>query len=359
MIRVILRNPLDKKDTVDYTIQPNDTLLAKDWTVALTDILKQNLHLEKNYCFMGFPDTVRNLDILCKEVNRHIERINKGKIGYRIEEYFVPEALMFDETYDEMVGTDDQLLMKHHAFNALHEHFEVLQGTVENISDYYHKADPIVKYSIRQLNNLCHEMENVCLSKIKKRRNPMWVRPSQITTFLNAKREFLKDVHRQGFLTNSYDRVFGGVYMHWCQIGKTYFEVWRDEDAPELTETVCSAITQLKYYSGEFDIEWARDVVYGGPQPWHDEDIDEFMEWCKMNGVDTNDPNNSLGYLPLGQVNLQQSFGTKQPEKIWEILGSHLDICAIESNGVITKYDYNWADIDFEVLQMKKLGLMQ
>jgi len=70
----------------------------------------------------------------------------------------------------------------------------------------------------------------------------------------------LTDEHRQGFLTNGYDRVFGGVYMHWTQIGKTLFEVFRDEHAPELTATVCEAITELKYFSGEFDVEWGKSV---------------------------------------------------------------------------------------------------
>ena len=47
--------------------------------------------------------------------------------------------------------------------------------------------------------------------------------------------------------------------MHWCQIGKTLMEVYRDEGAPVLTDTVCEAITHLKYYSGEFDVEWGND----------------------------------------------------------------------------------------------------
>jgi hypothetical protein len=66
---------------------------------------------------------------------------------------------------------------------------------------------------------------------------------------------------KQGFVTNGYDRQFGHVYMHWAQIGKTLFEVWRDEGAPDLTDTVCKAINSLEYYSGEFDIEWGKDVT--------------------------------------------------------------------------------------------------
>jgi len=70
--------------------------------------------------------------------------------------------------------------------NRLHNYFEVLQGTVENLSPYYKYADYDTKYAIRQLNNICHEIENLCLSQRKQSTAPEWIRPSQITTFLQC-----------------------------------------------------------------------------------------------------------------------------------------------------------------------------
>lgn len=356
-IKVVLQNPLDKSDTVDYTIVPNDTLLARDWRTALKDILRNQLHLEKNFCFLGFPDNPRNVEYICNELNSFIEVINRNLPNYRIEEYFVPQAVMFDETYDDVFSHSHELV-KHDILNRLHNHFEVLQGTVGAISDYYNRADSYTKYSIRQLNNLCHEMESLCLSIKNKRSAPEWIRPSQITTFLHAPRLELKDEHREGFLTNGYDRVFGGVYMHWCQIGKTYFEVFNDEGAPVLDDTICEAITQLEYYSGEFDIEWARDVTYSSGTHWHKEDIDRYHIWLDENGIDRTDPMNSLGYLPLAQVDHKSSFGTTDVDEIWNILNNHLDICRIEVDDVGCDFSYSWTDIDHRVQQMKQLGLM-
>ena len=143
------------------------------------------------------------------------------------------------------------------------------ERAVWSLSDYYRQANYETKYAIRQLNNICHELETLILSKRKLATFPQWVRPSQITTFINAHRYDLTDEHRKLFAVNGYDRVLGGVYMHWTQIGKTYYEVFRDEGAPELTNTVCEAITNLKYYSGEFDVEWGNDIVYGSPSSWH------------------------------------------------------------------------------------------
>jgi hypothetical protein len=195
-------------------------------------------------------------------------------------------------------------------------------------------------------------MENLILSQRKLTTNPYWVRPSQITTFLQAQRYELKDEHRQGFLTNGFDRVLGGVYMHWTQIGKTLYEVFRDEHAPELTETVCEAITELRYYSGEFDVEWGNNITLGGGHFWHDKEQSAFREWLINNNRDPADPKLSLGYLPLGQIDLTGSFGTTDYKTIWDTLSSHLDIYRIEIDGVSADFDYCWSDATYKQMQI-------
>ena len=121
---------------------------------------------------MGFPLQTRGLNQMLPELNRHIRAINKSNLDYRIEEHFTPESVWFDPK--EYTFDRDPDYFKHGIMNNLHNHFEVLQGTVENISEYYTQADPYVKYSIRQLNNLCHEIESHVLSKVKHSRNPHW-----------------------------------------------------------------------------------------------------------------------------------------------------------------------------------------
>ena len=61
-IKVVLRNPLDPTDLVDYTIRSEDHALAQDWELALKNLLQSGNLLEKNFCFMGFPTTARTLD---------------------------------------------------------------------------------------------------------------------------------------------------------------------------------------------------------------------------------------------------------------------------------------------------------
>ncbi len=385
-VKIVLRNPVDKKQTVDYTIQSYDTALSSDWLVALkNDIVLPNLMLEKTFCFLGFPHTHRNLDFLCKELNAHIQCINEfnltekwqkaGLEPYIIEEWFSPDSVRFGNEYTVADyekfknSTPDRLNLglriKHHIMNVLHNHFERLQGTVWEPSLYYQLADIRVKYAIRNLNLLCHEMESLILSQRKLIQAPDWVRPSQITSFVNVPRRELTDSHRSGF-ENGYDRRFGEVYMHWTQIGKTLMEVYHDEGAPDLTVgddptditvgsgTTCEAINSLKYYSGEFDIEWAKDVTYNDA-PWHREHIDGFYNWLDRNGIDYTNPKLSLGYIPIAQVELKNSFGTDDMHSIWKILGDHLDIYKIEIDGVSATYDYNWTEHNYHQLQMDQL----
>jgi hypothetical protein len=373
-VKVTLRDPIHRDNQLTYTIVPEDNELSRDWQQALIDILQKNLHLEKNFCFLGFPHSPRTVDYLCDQLNRFVTWINyynrtdkwqaAGLEPYWIEEVFTDNTVRFPNDPD--LG-DKQCCIKHDILNRLHNHFELLQGTVWNLSPYYKAADWTTRYAIRQLNLLCHELESLILSQRKLILNPLWVRPSQITTFVHAPRHRLTDEHRKGFTCNRYDRVLGGVYMHWTQIGKTLFEVFRDESAPKLnigsdatdisvgSGATCEAINSLKYYSGEFDVEWARDVVRGGPHPWHDQEQVRFESWLSENGLSKDDVRLSLGYLKIGQVDLNSSFGTEDPEQIWQQLGLHLDIYSIEINDVIGVFDYAWTDSDHESKQIEKL----
>jgi hypothetical protein len=342
LIKVTLRNPLDHTDQIGYTIQVFDNPLAQDWYQALQEILVNGNLLEKNFCFLGFPDTARDINYLCRELNIAIDTINNFFDDYKIEETYSPDTIR--------TGLDpNQDLMNH-----LHNHFERLQGTVWDLSNYYKRADYDTKYAIRQLNNICHELESLMLSIRKKHNMPDWVRSSQITTFLQSIRYELNDEHRQLFVANGYDRQFGGVYMHWTQIGKTLFEVFRDEGAPKLDATVCEAITELKYYSGEFDIEWGNSVYLNGPFPWHNNEQSQFTQWLQTNGLDPRDPKLSLGYLPLGQVDLS-IFADLSPTKIRETLGKYLDIYRIQAGDISNTFEYCWTDVDYKQKQIDKM----
>lgn len=345
-VNVTLRNPINKKDQLTYYIEVNDTELSRLWYTALVEILEQSRYLEKNFCFLGFPDSQRNLEYICKELTWAKETINRFfKSDYNIKENYTPTLLR----------DPDSLKPNQDLMNSLHNHFEHLQGTVWGLSDFYKSADYETKFAIRQLNNLCHEAESLMLSQRKKKTAPEWVRPSQITTFLNARRLEYPQQFKQTFHESKYDRRLGEVYLHWSQIGKTLYEVFRDEKGADIDKVVCDAITHLRYYSGEFDIEWARDVCYNGEHPWYNDEMAKFRPWLERNGFDPTNPDYNFGYHPVGQVNLIKSFGTTDVEKIWNLLSGHLDIYKISAGNIEVTYDYSWTDLDYYQQQIDRL----
>ena len=356
----LVRVGLDDKA---YYIQTYDTPLGERWMEALKDNLKQKRILEKNFCFLGFADSKRDLTHLVKELNKSVEQINSFTFDPPYEKIhpFVRDDFQYSRNLP--IGRNDDgehlgLKLKHESCNLLHRHFEELQGTAWDISKYYKQADAETKYAIRQLNNICHEIESWVNADRKKAIDPEWIRASQITTFLNAPRHDLHEEDFELFKQNRYDRDMGGVYLHWSQVGKTLYEVFRDEHAPKMTDTLCSEINHQKYYSGEFDIEWGQTIT----EQTHDfkkQEMDEYRAWLKDNGYDWEDPKLSLGYIKIGQVDLQRTFGTSATFKeIYEIMSKNLNITSIKtmSNRTIEcAYPYTLESDDWRQIQIEGL----
>ncbi len=371
-MKITYRNPLDLTDTLDVYFATYSNPFYKRWEEQLVKLIKEDYHLEKNYCFMGFVDSPRNINYLCEQINHSIGVINRfntsnkwGNAGlepYAIQDHFDCDSVMYSADYPTGVCEDGKemekpgLRMKHDAMNRLHRYFEDLQGEAWNLSPYYKVADHETKYAIRQLNDLCHELENYILSYRKSFVEPEWQRPSQINTWLQAPRVDLHEEDYELFKVNNFDRQCGGVYLHWSQVGKTHIEVFRDEDGKDIDDATCSTINALRYYSGCFDIEWGKDVLESDAHAtWHKEEQKLFHEWLQRNGFDPNDPKLSLGFIKLAQCNLNRSFGTKEPLEIWKILSKYQDVYKIEIADVIGTFDYVWSDPNYAQMQIKKM----
>ena len=349
-------------DDISYDVSIYDTDLAPRWLEALEDNLRSKRILEKNFCFLGFAGSKRNLSFLCGELNRAIAQINSFTFQPSYEKIhpFMPDDFQYSDKLptglcpdgDEMAKPG--LRLKHDACNLLHRYFEELQGTAWQISYYYKQADHETKYAIRQLNNICHEIENYVLSHRKSIVDPDWIRPSQITTFLNAPRYDLAEADFELFKTNRYDRELGGVYLHWSQVGKTLYEVFRDEHAPKMTEALCSEINHQKYYSGEFDIEWGQTIT----ESTHDFkqiEMHDYRSWLADNNYDWQDPRLSLGYIKIGQVDMDKTFGGMDYKEIYKTLSENLNIKSISTTNVTAEFPYTLDGDDWKKIQIESL----
>ena len=348
---------------LSYNIKVYDTLLGRRWIEALRDNLKNKRILEKNFCFLGYADSKRNLKFMCEELNKSIAQINSFAFNppYEHIDNFTSDDFQYNSVdYPvgrEMYGDFPGLKLKHDACNQLHRYFEELQGTAWELSPYYKQADTDTKYAIRQLNNLCHEIETWVLSDRKSVVNPDWIRPSQITTFLHSPRHDLHDQDFELFKQNRYRRELGGVYLHWSQVGKTLWEVFKDEGAPKMTEALCSEINHQKFYSGEFDIEWGQ-TIDEDTFDWKQAEMDDYRAWLKDNNYDWEDPKLSLGYIKIGQVDIESTFGGATFKEIYESMIHNLDIKKISVIGsAITEceYPYTLDSSDWQDIQKKAM----
>ena len=342
-IEITLRNR-DTDDLLTVWIDVADNSLSRRWLAALNDLLQKDLHLEKNYCFMGFPDGIRSGELVVAEINRSIRAIQTSSLDYRLEDHF---------TLANSINPD--LSINHAHFNQLHRYFEDLQGTSGAMSSYYEQADATTRWHIRQLNLLCHEFETWALSNRKALTAPEWMRPSQLMCWLNAPRFALEPEDLELFGIETINRSMGGVYVGVNKaVGKHHWEVYQDEGRDSrIGELVTTTLRTQTEAAGDFDIEWARDP---GAYEWQKLHLQRFREWLVINGFDPDDKTLTIGHPQVGQVDLAASFGTDNYRAIWAQLTDHLDVYQIKTSSAQAEYKYTWSDADYmhqQILALK------
>ena len=335
---------VDLEDLTVY-INVNNTSLSRRWLAALNELISNGHHLEKNYCFLGFPESDRNGSYLIDQINQSIDQINQAGLGYSIQDHFELAQVLTRE-----------LELDHDRFNHLHRYFEDLQGVSGHMSPYYTAADDRTRWHIRQLNLLCHEFESWALSWRKLHTAAEWVRPSQLMCWLNAPRFELVEEDYELFGIETINRSLGGVYVGVNKaVGKHHWEVFSDEGRDsriaELTTSTLRAQTEA---AGDFDIEWANNP---GAYEWQIKNLADFRVWLENNGFDPEDPSLTIGHPQVGQVDLVRSFGTEDYREIWAALNTRLNVTAIRTGDAEQVYPYTWADADYMENQIKCLGL--
>ena len=333
-----------KDSLLTVHIDVADNSLSHKWLAALNTLIRDNYHLEKNYCFFGFTQSQRNAEYLTEQMNSSIATINAANIGYQIDNYFSTANTI----------TPDTTLI-HDKLNYLHRYFEDLQGVSGAMSPFYTKADSTTRWHIRQLNLLCHEYESLVLSMRKALYAPAWQRPSQLMCWLHAPR-FLLDKHDyELFGVETINRPLGGVFVGVNKaVGKHHWEVFVDEANynPNMiidTLTTTTMRNQLEA-AGDFDIEWANNP---GPYDWQKKHLADFRTWLIKNGFDPDDKTLTIGHPQVAQVDLIRSFGTDNYVDIWNMLGTHLDVYKIRTSDATATYSYNWTDTDYPAQQIK------
>jgi hypothetical protein len=329
-----------------------DNSLSRKWLKALNLLLKDGYHLEKNYCFLGFANSDRTPEYICKQINTSIQAINASGIGYTIDDYFSVENTVVPGPIVRQEGKGGSLIQP--KLNKLHRYFEDLQGVAGAMSPYYTRADADTRWHIRQLNLLCHEYESLILSIRKYHTAPEWQRPSQLMCWLQAPRFELDAEDFELFGIDTLNRKFGGVYVGVNKaVGKHHWEVFNDEGKDSrLVELTTTTLKPQTLAAGDFDIEWARDP---GAFPWQQKQLVEFRQWLINNNFDPDDKSLTIGHPKVAQVNILASFGTTDYEKIWDQLANYQDVYKVQTSTAGSTYTYRWSDPDYQQQQTRIL----
>ena len=330
-------------NTLTVYIDVEDNSLSRKWLTAVNDIVRNNLHLEKNYCWLGWAESKRDPEYLCTQINRSVHAVNSANLGYVIQDFFSPANTIADNN-----GID------HAHMNHLHRYFEDLHGTAGAISPYYTAADDYTRWHVRQLNLLCHELESLVLSIRKAKTAPEWRRPSQLMCWLNAPRYELDEEDLELFGIETINRKLGGVYVGVNKaVGKHHWEVFCDEGRDSrISELVTTGLRTQTQAAGDFDIEWARDP---SSFPWQIKQLAEFRTWLERNGFNPDDAGLTIGHPCIGQVDLERSFGTQDWDNIYRQLSQHQDVYKIRTSEAQATYEYHWSDPDYDLQQIRSL----
>ena len=328
-------------DKLTLYIDVEDNSLSRKWLTALNDIIRCDLHLEKNYCWLGWTESERNAEYIVDQINTSIDAINAANLGYTIDDHFTVADTI-----------QDNLDVNHERMNWLHKYFEDLQGHSGNMSPFWQQADPATRWHIRQLNLLCHEYESLVLSMRKVIQAPEWRRPSQLMCWLSAPRFTLDKEDYELFGIDTINRQMGAVYVGVNKaVSKAHWEVFNDEGCG-VDELITTGLRNQTEAAGDFDIEWARDP---GAYPWQIKKLADFRTWLVDNGFDPEDKSLTIGHPRVAQVNLAKSFGTLDYNQIWQQLSGCLDVFKIRTSDAEATYDYRWSDPDYAEQQIRRL----
>lgn len=264
-IELTFGHTADIHDKLRLRWQVRNIPTATNWLGNLQKALESGYQLNTRH--VGFPEPHSHFEAICRELNAAISIINQHG-GYVIPERAQPR---FDRQFA----------------NRIHHHFELLRGPVGNPSQFYINCPLPVNHAINRLNDLIHEYDS-----FEKQRSQTTATAFLCTQFSRDSLLFpateLTDSDYQHFSLN---QKFGSMVLHYGQIGKTWFEVFNDEDE----EIFADAILPLHLLRSDFDIIFTR-IQYS--QHWHE----KFHQFLRQHGQSPTNPRLGLGYLRVADL---------------------------------------------------------
>lgn len=244
-----------------------DHPLALMWIKLLSNELKNGNTISPR--FSGFNSKHFDMNGLGNLLNLCIDVINSSNL-YQIKERFNGE---FNQSFS----------------NIIHHHFEILVGSYEVKSNFWKNSSDKVREAILGLNYVIHDME--ALDRAYDNNTKTYNK--NVTSCIVHSFPAPKRLKIPTELLKLYEpkTQFGDLYLDYAQIGKTWLEVYLDQD-PEI---FIEAIRPPETLSAQFDI-------FLGNFELSSEDIKKINDLILASGKSPNDPRHALGFARLAKL---------------------------------------------------------
>lgn len=264
-----------KRDEFELFWELEKTPISYLWLKKILKIFNNKFEVKSRWT--GFEDLDYKKDILIEKLKKCITIINACEyIDYKI-------PYLTDQNY-----TTDMHNMYHH-------HFEILMGKTWNnsvfLKEILKRNDKLVLDAISGLNEFSHEINDYKFS------------------FPNITVEFLSKNKINNFIPDCGDNYFtlenhfGGLYLHYAQIGKNWLDFLMDDDEV-ITK---NQVETLKIINGEFDICFLNNILIG------QEKYNELFDLIK-NKLEKLDENINDKKLRLGRVLIAKPLFLEEKE---------------------------------------------
>ncbi len=251
-----------------------DTPPAIKWLGCLSSVLDAKSPIEKHVLkrekvpgrFTGIPGCEKTTADLAYLINQCVEKIN---------------AYQANTIPLEANSQADQKLL-----NELHKYFEILRGPHLEPAAFFAAAPASIREALEDFNLYIHEYEGHLNSG-----NPGDQAAVDIT-FLNERMRL--SMSPEDYRHFDVQREFGGLYLHYAEVGKPLLSVFEDKDEVISLHN----IRPLEHISASFDIYFGESTKYR-----YDLDFRmRFHRWIRSLDLDPLDPKLCIGFVKIGQV---------------------------------------------------------
>jgi hypothetical protein len=240
-----------------------ETNIAKKWQVEVA----KNYSIYENDRFINWPNSKKDKTYYINELNKQIQIVDD----------YSPNIIPFFLQENQV---------NQNSFNILHKFFEDTRGPIVEATVFYNTAPKNVKIAINRFNIMIHEFESFMSNELL---NDNHLQSRLVVTFNGRSRYELMD---EDYIYFTRKWIFGNIYINYCEVGKTVFDVIKEKD----THVGTSNIRPQRHYSADFRVRFAPTIS--------DKEYDRKIEWFKLEYNNKKDFFESLGFLYDNKLSL-------------------------------------------------------